>query len=68
MSFILGSAPRMRVNNHAIEQEKTTTALGATDLVISNGAQPLLSSRYIDMLVKVNKAPFIRNFLASLFT
>jgi hypothetical protein len=61
-SFILGSAPRTRVNNPAIEQEKPTTA------VISDGAQPPLSSRYLDMLVKVDEAPFIRDFLAGLFT
>jgi hypothetical protein len=67
-SFILGSALRTRVNNPAIEQEKTTTALGAADLVIFDGAQPLLLSRYLDMLVKVDEAPFIRDFLAGLFT
>jgi hypothetical protein len=67
-SFILSSALRIKVNNPAIEQEKTTTALGAADLVISNSAQPLLLSRYLDMLVKVDEAPFIRDFLTSLFT
>jgi hypothetical protein len=67
-SFILSSALRIRVNNPTIEQEKTTTALRAADLVISNSAQPLLLSRYLDMLVKVDEAPFIRDFLAGLFT
>jgi hypothetical protein len=65
--FILGSAPRTRMNKPAIEQEKTTTALEAADPVISDGNPPL-SSRYLDMLVKVDEAPFIRDFLAGLFT
>jgi len=67
-SFILGSALRTGVNNLAIKQEKTTTALGAANLVISDSAQPLLSSCYLDMLVKVDKALFIHDFLAGLFT
>jgi hypothetical protein len=66
--FILGSAPRTRMNKPAIEQEKPTTALGAADPVISDGAQPPLSSRYLDMLVQVDEAPPIRDFLASLLT
>jgi hypothetical protein len=66
--FILGSAPRTRMNKPAIKQEKTTTALGAADLVIPNSAQPLQLSRYLDMLVQVDEALPIRDFLASLLT
>ena len=66
--FILGSTPRMRMNKPAVEQEKTTTALGAANLVIPNSVQPLQSSRYLDMLVQVDEAPPIRDFLASLLT
>jgi hypothetical protein len=64
-SFILNSAPYTR---STVEQEKAMTPLGAANLVLSNSPQPLLSSRYIDMLVKVNQALFLRDFLASLFT
>ena len=64
----MSSAPRARMNKPAIEQENTTTALGAADPVISDGAQPSLSSRYLEMLVEVDQAPFIINFLAGLFT
>ena len=53
-SFILSSAPRKRTNEPAIEQEKTTTSLRAADPVISNGGQPPLSSRYLEMLMEVN--------------
>jgi hypothetical protein len=67
-SFILGSAPRKRTNEPAIEQEKTTTSLGAADPVISNGGQPSLSSRYLEMLVEVDQAPITIDFLAGLFT
>jgi hypothetical protein len=64
-SFIL---PRKRTNEPAIEQEKTTTALEAANPVISNGAQPSLSSRYLEMLVEVDQAPITIGFLAGLFT
>jgi len=37
-SFILSSTPRTEVNNLAIKQEKTTTALRAANLVISDSA------------------------------
>jgi hypothetical protein len=54
----------MRMNKPTIEQKKPTTA----DLVISDGAQPPLLSRYLDMLVQVDKASSILDFLASLLT
>jgi len=67
ISFILNSALYTRLNKSTIRQEETAISLGATNLVISNGSQPLSSSRYIDMLIKVDQTPFIRDFLASLF-
>lgn len=60
-SFILGSAPRTRMNEPAVEQEETATAPGAANPLISDDSQPSLSSRYLDMLVKVDTTPFIRN-------
>lgn len=66
-TFICGSSPRTSMNKSAIEQD-TITSVGATDPVTSNGTQPSLSSRYLDMLVKVDETPFIRNIFASLFT
>jgi hypothetical protein len=67
-SFILNSAPRTRPNKSVVRQEETAKPLGAANPVISNGSQPLSSSRYVDMLVKVDQTPFIRDFLAGLFT
>jgi hypothetical protein len=56
------------MNRHSIKKDEPTTSLGAVNLVIPNGSQPSLSSRYLDMLVKVDETPFIRNLLASFFT
>jgi hypothetical protein len=55
-SFIRGSSPHTRTNKHAIEKEEV-----APNPVPS-------SSRYLDMLVKVDETPFIRNLFASFFT
>ena len=60
--FIRGSSLHTRTNKHAIEKEEE-----APDLVTFNSSQPSLSSRYLDMLVKVDETPFIRNLFASFF-
>ena len=52
------------MNKLTIKQKKPATA----NLVISNGVQPLLLSCYLNMLVQVDEASFILNFLASLLT
>ena len=67
-SSIPRGSPRTKMNKHAIEKEETTASLGAADPITSDGSQPSLSSRYLDMLVKVDKTPFIRNLFASFFT
>jgi hypothetical protein len=52
------------MNKPTIKQKKPTTA----DPVISDSAQPPLSSRYLDMLMQVDETSSILNFLASLLT
>jgi hypothetical protein len=68
MSFILGSALCTRMNKPAVEQEETATSPEPANPVIPDSSQPPLASRYLDMLVKVDQAPFIHDFLAGLFT